>query len=1578
MAQQDGSEAITVVIQKLTEIVAGTHGKPGDSDRGSQSEPSDSVKEVITEGSPGRIDDKNDDEDAQCNNRISEENAGVDPPLEDSAQPLEEQLQIESTEIDIEVTPIEDGDREEYEKQTYMIIEEDSNEHLSITVETTEEHSQQDLDKENEGQRNPQIVFNLPPGFSNLSTNDSHKLIQTLMQLSSSQDVSAGQTLQVGNVSQGAQVVETIGAEMVVPTTHVYEGSHVTIDSNQDTQQVVHVLPTESQSAPTILNLPVRLKQTLVGKTTDDNVSTGAKKEVLKCAKCDYCSHNKHYLKQHVDLVHNADRPFKCPFCDYAGKRSHSLKEHLVVHSTNRPFECPICNASFRKKGHLTNHVKLHNTFKYFECGICLVKFIDRTQLYNHLRTGHDPSTVYECKVCEYATTIKSNIVMHMHTHGNPEVYRCTVCSFTALHINILRQHMQTHSENKANLYNIETQSAKARPVIFLKCSVCGYTTDKKEALQSHMWQHLPEETSKEFTSSAEKKSTESESPNKEEQGDKEQGSLYKCTECSYSCKEAYLFITHMLAHHPRQKLIADQQKQQQQQKQQESGKQKEQEGKETMMAFTHDSAAGMYRCTICGYMCEQQRTIKAHIWKHSGHKDIDYPMFQNGPISVYDDTPVGKAVLLSEKSKKPPIKVIPRPTEEKVDTEKQEESTTGKSASQSQENKKSKSSEHANSAKESDTKAEGAKTEEKVCSLKTVTSELSGAAKITAQPTKQTVPQKVIPGAKVLRPVFANQPIRWAMQSLDGTPRVIPVAMPSGQAPSQLGPRLRLVSPLPTTLQPIPVGKTSSASSSPEIVRLILGSAQGGGKPTDVGFRFPNSVKKRRISTEHSDEKDAMVGVAKRICLEEMVTGKGSSTGNVVVQQVSQIYTTPTITISTSQLTGLQAGEASTTSGTPAQPPSQSEETSSDVYKDIQTQEKTGKESPESVDSSATDDNDTMDTDQDSMTVSEVVVETRTRDEETSNEETEAVSLLEKDQADMTTLVRLLKKGPNYNPACQATQMDIDENSSSTNPACIDTDPSDADSENAHSEESKRKKGICSSLLAVIEQLRERSKSESEGETKSEGSEKRSGPAAGTRSGGKRKSRNSSVEDETPIESYTNVEKIHSNPSQYRCKLCHYSSYTTNVIKNHMRLHKTKQPFECSLCDHQADSSESLQEHMLQHCKVRTYHCKVCTAVFNYKSQLRAHMRAHNEKEPFLCDFCDYETANPLAFRNHSRTHAEKKEETVTAIEVIAQGKSVESSTADDPKELSCDECDFVAESASDLKLHVLSQHQITYKCDQCEQECTTWNTFSNHLKMHLEMRTLKCELCDFVATSTRSLKSHMKRHVNDQRFVQQPLEQYKCNLCGYVCHHLPSLKSHMWRHASDKNYSYQLTNDVINAAIDYDTNPTVPQTSSSTSPSSLAPDSTVTTSSIDTKTHPSNNTASSTTTTTTAATSTTVTSSGKDVTPQSTPVETPTVRPKTPASNRPCLVTFRCCQCGFESVDKSVLNDHMKTHLDIIRKTLEVNKSRLVARAMKEIGHSSDKEGTDCEKGKLSQDKSESALCNDSDNGSDGEKKD
>ena len=439
----------------------------------------------------------------------------------------------------------------------------------------------------------------------------------------------------------------------------------------------------ENTEEEIIVNLPANLgqlnltnKKTLIESLMNLNASLQEKSEVsnvvgkkgdkeatYKCTKCDYCSHNKYYLKQHVELVHNAERPFKCPFCDYAGKRSHSLKEHLVVHSTNRPYECSLCSATFRKKGHLTNHIKMHANAKNFECNICEDKFGDRYLLYDHLRSSHPSDSYYACDFCEYATTIKSNIIMHMHTHGNPKSYKCDKCPYIALHINIMKEHAMGHGVGST--FHEEAVTKKTKPVILLKCSECGFTTDERSILNDHMLKHISDVN---LLASAKSQGTNPHDTSTMTPAAKgnDQPTAYVCKECDFMSTEAYVFITHMRSHKAKQgsqavptvagkspaavaaATYSTAKSNTMTSSSSESLQSTSAQPVDMSQPWTHDSIVGLYRCTICGYFTKHQRTIKSHIWKHSGHKDIDYPMFQNGPLSVYDDIPIGKTTLVS------------------------------------------------------------------------------------------------------------------------------------------------------------------------------------------------------------------------------------------------------------------------------------------------------------------------------------------------------------------------------------------------------------------------------------------------------------------------------------------------------------------------------------------------------------------------------------------------------------------------------------------------------------------------------------------------------------------------------------------------------------------------------------------------------------------------------------------------------------------------------------------------------------------------------------------------------------------
>ena len=665
---------------------------------------------------------------------------------------------------------------------------------------------------------------------------------------------------------------------------------HVTRSVVKQSQHTQYVKSERSDKTEEeiIVNLPANLgqlnltnKRTLIESLMNLNASLqeksdvstvekkGDKERTYKCMKCDYCSHNKYYLKQHVELVHNAERPFKCPFCDYAGKRSHSLKEHLVVHSTNRPYECSLCNATFRKKGHLTNHIKMHANAKNFECNICEDKFGDRYLLYDHLRSTHSPDSYYACDFCEYATTIKSNIIMHMHTHGNPKSYKCDKCPYIALHINIMKEHAMGHG--LGSTFHEEAVAKKTKPVILLKCSECGFTTDEKALLNDHMLKHISDINLLTSAKSQEKNPHDMTTTMTSGTKGKDQPTAYVCKECDFMSTEAYAFITHMLSHKTKQgsqaitttsiatttsstsETTAMTNSSMTSVQSQRSAP----EPPDMSQQWTHDSAVGLYRCTICGYFTKHQRTIKSHIWKHSGHKDIDYPMFQNGPLSVYDDIPIGKTTLVSNNNviqmqKDQAATDTDDTKDNRIEEEKKESSAVRPSniaLGNAQPNPMQKS---------------GAGRLKKQSPMIEVTGAPMVGSPVTPKAVQITIPSLGNQKQVAASAVASNSASTSVANSASAVPYTTPQLAQTN--PTQRKPVIQLVDKSQNPKHPVTV-LVSKQSSEQEKIILLTTAADNDGKPTEG--RFPTKIHK-------------MVPVQKSISAE---VAKQTSSGSVVSQ---------------------------------------------------------------------------------------------------------------------------------------------------------------------------------------------------------------------------------------------------------------------------------------------------------------------------------------------------------------------------------------------------------------------------------------------------------------------------------------------------------------------------------------------------------------------------------------------------------------------------------------------------------------------------------------------------------------------
>lgn len=144
---------------------------------------------------------------------------------------------------------------------------------------------------------------------------------------------------------------------------------------------------------------------------------------------------------------------------------------------------------------------------------------------------------------------------------------------------------------------------------------------------------------------------------------------------------------------------------------------------------------------------------------------------------------------------------------------------------------------------------------------------------------------------------------------------------------------------------------------------------------------------------------------------------------------------------------------------------------------------------------------------------------------------------------------------------------------------------------------EGPSKAGISTSLLTVIERLRERSDQDASDEDILKDLQDNPQLLNGDMTTGEVDVAGDSSSTEADL-----VEYIAGSDRPYRCRLCLYSSGNKGYVKQHLCVHRQKQPYQCPICEHTASDSKDLESHMIHHRKNRMYQCKHCNKIFHYK----------------------------------------------------------------------------------------------------------------------------------------------------------------------------------------------------------------------------------------------------------------------------------------------------------------------------------------------------------------------------------------
>ena len=176
----------------------------------------------------------------------------------------------------------------------------------------------------------------------------------------------------------------------------------------------------------------------------------------------------------------------ECPKCDMVLGSSKSLGGHMtMMHSRNscKTLKCPKCNWHYKYQETLEIHMKEKHPENESQCIYCITNQphprLARGEIYT---CGYKP---YRCDVCNYSTTTKGNLSIHMQSDK---------------HINNMQELQQVQQNGTAEIKMpppsptppaIATSTADpkkaAKPKPTWRCDVCNYETNVARNLRIHM-----------------------------------------------------------------------------------------------------------------------------------------------------------------------------------------------------------------------------------------------------------------------------------------------------------------------------------------------------------------------------------------------------------------------------------------------------------------------------------------------------------------------------------------------------------------------------------------------------------------------------------------------------------------------------------------------------------------------------------------------------------------------------------------------------------------------------------------------------------------------------------------------------------------------------------------------------------------------------------------------------------------------------------------------------------------------------------------------------------------------------------
>ncbi len=199
-----------------------------------------------------------------------------------------------------------------------------------------------------------------------------------------------------------------------------------------------------------------------------------------------------------------------------------------------------------------------------------------------------------------------------------------------------------------------------------------------------------------------------------------------------------------------------------------------------------------------------------------------------------------------------------------------------------------------------------------------------------------------------------------------------------------------------------------------------------------------------------------------------------------------------------------------------------------------------------------------------------------------------------------------------------------------------------------------------------------------------------------------------------------------------------------------------TKESFSCDICESKYTVLASLQRHRQKHENI-LYSCDICAKAFTRNDSLTKHLKnihpgiiscnklkskvgLNSQKTP--------EKSTDTTNHNPYQHNAEKNE--IIKNNLLINKSKIGTEENEKKNAYPCSVCYDTFITSGELREHIDAQHpdlMNKLSCLLCGLSFTRFNTLTQHMRMHLDIRIYSCQNCDQSFCNLKRKKSHLKK---------------------------------------------------------------------------------------------------------------------------------------------------------------------------------------------------------------------------------------